>query len=130
MGCPCVAVMVRHPSLFILPRVGRGASGSECLPGRTPANHTVALSERATDWAAGAGAYLWTFLRTGNFESLARTVWATGDATGADVLMWRCSMPRLSRFGRLPPGGRSGSSRVVGYGFPCLRSMELSFWPV
>ena len=39
------------------------------------------------------------------------TVWATPPPAPKSSC-GRCSMPRLSRFGRLPPGGRSGSSRV------------------
>ena len=48
----------------------------------------IVLSERSTHWAAGTGVYLWTYVHAGNFEPLARTVWATGDTTGIDVLVW------------------------------------------
>ncbi|HEV8395948.1 MAG TPA: hypothetical protein VGQ37_16825 [Vicinamibacterales bacterium] len=48
----------------------------------------IALSERGTHWAAGAGVYLWSYLDAGSVESLRRTIWATGSATGADIVAW------------------------------------------
>ena len=48
----------------------------------------IALSERGTHWAAGAGVYLWTYLHAGSLESLRRTVWAAGSATSADIVTW------------------------------------------
>ena len=46
------------------------------------------LGARAQHWAAGAGVYLWTFLRVGSFEPLARTIWATGDTDATSVAVW------------------------------------------
>lgn len=46
------------------------------------------LGARAQHWAAGAGLYLWTFLSAGSLEPLARTIWATGNASAATVVAW------------------------------------------
>jgi hypothetical protein len=32
--------------------------------------------------------YLWTFLEKGSLQSLSRTVWATGGATGLEIVVW------------------------------------------
>ena len=48
----------------------------------------VVLGERSTHWAAGTGVYLWTYVHAGSLEPLERTIWGTGDATGAYVFAW------------------------------------------
>jgi hypothetical protein len=48
----------------------------------------IVLSARAQHWAVGAGVYLWSFLRAGSVESLARTMWNAGDANVATVAVW------------------------------------------
>lgn len=48
----------------------------------------IVLAARAQHWAAGAGVYLWTFMRVGGFDPLARTVWATGDLNAVTIVEW------------------------------------------
>ena len=48
----------------------------------------LVLGARVQHWAAGAGVYLWTFVHAGNFEPLARTIWATGNTSAVDVAVW------------------------------------------
>lgn len=48
----------------------------------------IVLSARAQHWAVGAGVYLWSFLRVGSVEPLARTIWNAGDANAATVAVW------------------------------------------
>lgn len=48
----------------------------------------LVLGGRAQHWAAGAGAYLWTFLHFVSFAPLRHTVWATGSDRAADITVW------------------------------------------